>query len=92
MASWTINSARNGVSQWTPRQNKLFEEALVVYSRETPDRWHNIARAVGGGKSADDVKRYYELLLGDIQQIESGQVPFPIYRSSSGRGHGSMAS
>ncbi|XP_078151705.1 protein RADIALIS-like 3 isoform X1 [Carex rostrata] len=91
MAFCTINSARKGVSQWTPRQNKLFEEALVVYSKETPDRWHNIARAVGGGKTADDVKRYYDLLLEDIKQIESGQVPFPVYRSSSVRG-GSNAS
>ncbi|KAF3339989.1 protein RADIALIS-like 1-like protein [Carex littledalei] len=91
MAFCTINSARKGVSQWTPRQNKLFEEALVVYSKETPDRWHNIARAVGGGKTADEVKRYYDLLLEDIKQIESGQVPFPVYRSSSGRGSASMA-
>lgn len=91
MAYCTINSARKGVPQWTIRQNKLFEEALVLYSKDTPDRWHNVARAVGGGKTADDVKQYYELLLSDIKQIESGQVPFPVYRSSNGRGNASMA-
>ena len=34
----------------------------------------------GGGKSADDVRRYYELLVHDIARIEAGKVPFPAYR------------
>ncbi|KAJ4771307.1 hypothetical protein LUZ62_019245 [Rhynchospora pubera] len=91
MASFTISSTRKGVCQWTARQNKLFEDALVVYSKDTPDKWHNIAHAVGGGKTADDVKRYYELLLEDLKQIDSGLVPLPDYRSSGGRGNVSMA-
>ncbi|KAI4979682.1 hypothetical protein ZWY2020_016435 [Hordeum vulgare] len=46
---------------------------LAVHERDTPDRWHNIARAVGGGKSVDDVRRYYELLVHDIARIEAGK-------------------
>uniref|UniRef100_A0A0D9WK57 Uncharacterized protein n=1 Tax=Leersia perrieri TaxID=77586 RepID=A0A0D9WK57_9ORYZ len=61
-------------AQWTQKQNKLFEQALAVYDKETPDRWHNIARAVGGGKSAEEMKRYYELLEEDVKHIESGKV------------------
>ncbi|XP_062232231.1 protein RADIALIS-like 3 [Phragmites australis] len=80
MASLSMtNSAR---AQWTPKQNKLFEQALAVYDKDTPDRWHNIARAVGG-KSAEEVRRYYELLVEDIKHIESGKVPFPAYRCPS---------
>lgn len=69
--------------QWTPKQNKQFEQALAVYDKETPDRWHNIARAVGG-KSADEVQRYYELLVEDVKHIEAGKVPFPAYRCPGG--------
>ncbi|XP_006654838.1 protein RADIALIS-like 3 [Oryza brachyantha] len=76
--------AQQARAQWTPKQNKLFEQALAVYDKETPDRWHNIARAVGGGKSAEEVKRYYELLVEDINHIESGKVPFPAYRCPTG--------
>ncbi|TVU02535.1 hypothetical protein EJB05_51945 [Eragrostis curvula] len=76
MASMSMSSAR---SQWTPKQNKLFEQALAVYDKETPDRWDNIARAVGG-KSADEVKSYYKLLENDVHRIENGQVAFPAYR------------
>lgn len=59
-------------------QNKLFEKALAKYDRDTPDRWQNIARAVGG-KSAEEVKKHYEILLRDVNYIESGRVPTPNY-------------
>ncbi|KAL9681333.1 hypothetical protein QQ045_013116 [Rhodiola kirilowii] len=58
---------------WTTKQNKLFEKALASYDKETPDRWHNIAQAVGGGKSVDEVKRHYELLVKDLMRIDSGE-------------------
>jgi len=64
-------------SSWTPRQNKLFEEALATYDRDTPDKWQNVARAVG--KSEDEVKRHFEILKEDVRRIERGQVPLPNY-------------
>ncbi|RRT33279.1 hypothetical protein B296_00058844 [Ensete ventricosum] len=77
MASSSVSSS------WTAKQNKMFENALAVYDKDTPDRWHNVARAVGGGKSAEEVKRHYELLVEDILRIETGQPPHAHYRSSS---------
>ncbi|KAG6434646.1 hypothetical protein SASPL_106286 [Salvia splendens] len=70
---------------WTSKQNKRFEEALARYDKDTPDRWHNVARAVGG-KSADEVRRHYDILVKDITQIENDQVPIPNYRALA-RGH-----
>ncbi|KAI3500052.1 hypothetical protein L2E82_18431 [Cichorium intybus] len=78
MSSNTI-SAYGSSCSWTAKQNKLFETALAVYDRDTPDRWQNIARAVGG-KSVEEVKRHYEVLLKDLRHIESGYVPSPNYR------------
>ncbi|EXB59098.1 hypothetical protein L484_014592 [Morus notabilis] len=80
MASNSLTSSR-GSSSWTPTQNKQFERALALYDKDTPDRWQKVARAVGG-KSAEEVKRHYEILEEDIRHIESGKVPFPIYRSA----------
>ncbi|OIT04023.1 PREDICTED: protein RADIALIS-like 3 [Nicotiana attenuata] len=76
------------MASWTTRQNKKFEEALALFDKETPDRWHNIARCVGG-KSAEEVRRHYELLVKDIMQIENGQVPLPNYKAvgSNSRGY-----
>ncbi|KAK4354752.1 hypothetical protein RND71_026946 [Anisodus tanguticus] len=69
------------MANWTAKQNKKFEEALALFDKETPDRWHNIARCVGG-KSADEVKRHYELLVKDVMQIENDQIPLPNYRAA----------
>lgn len=79
MASNSLSSSRSSSSSWTAMQNKMFEKALAKYDKDTPDRWHNIARAVGG-KSAEEVKRHYEILIEDLKHIESGTIPFPNYR------------
>ncbi|KAL0376153.1 UNVERIFIED_CONTAM: Transcription factor RADIALIS [Sesamum calycinum] len=39
--------ARGSGSAWTAKENKDFEKALAVYDKDTPDRWANVARAVG---------------------------------------------
>ncbi|XP_062000771.1 protein RADIALIS-like 4 isoform X1 [Rosa rugosa] len=80
MASNSLSS-RSSSSSWTPKQNKQFEKALALYDKDTPDRWQKVARAVGG-KSAEEVKRHYEILLEDVKHIESGRIPYPDYRNS----------
>lgn len=67
-------------SNWTDKQNKLFENALAIYDKDTPDRWHNIAKVVGG-TTEEEVKRRYEILLDDIKRIESDKVPLPNYKN-----------
>uniref|UniRef100_A0A2P2Q3H1 Protein RADIALIS-like 1 n=1 Tax=Rhizophora mucronata TaxID=61149 RepID=A0A2P2Q3H1_RHIMU len=85
MASSSMSS--RGSLSWTDEQNKDFERALAVYDKDTPDRWYNVAKAVGG-KTPDEVKRHYELLERDVQYIESGRVPFPNYRTTGGSNSG----
>ncbi|KAL8027759.1 hypothetical protein ABFX02_14G117100 [Erythranthe guttata] len=82
MASNSVSSRRPGGS-WTVQENKLFEKALARFDRDTPDRWQNVAAAVGSGKSADEVKRHYDILMEDLRRIESGRVPLPNYRNIS---------
>ncbi|KAL8141190.1 hypothetical protein V2J09_007211 [Rumex salicifolius] len=67
------------MASWTPKQNKLFEKALALYDKETPDRWQNIAKAVGG-TTPEEVRRQYDILLRDLENIERGQIPIPMYR------------
>ncbi|CAL9051101.1 unnamed protein product, partial [Musa banksii] len=62
-------------SSWSEEENKSFELALALYDEETPERWHNVARAVGRGRSAEEVKRHYELLVKDIHLIDSTKEP-----------------
>lgn len=79
MASSSLSSRRGTGATWTPQQNKEFEKALAKFDKDTPERWQNIAKAVGGGKTAEDVKTHYDILLEDLRRIESGRVPVPNY-------------
>uniref|UniRef100_A0A0A0LNL9 Myb-like domain-containing protein n=1 Tax=Cucumis sativus TaxID=3659 RepID=A0A0A0LNL9_CUCSA len=78
MASSTTSSSSSSSSSWSSKQNKMFENALTVYDKDSPDRWQKLARAVGG-KTADEVKRHYEMLVEDVHNIETGKVPLPNY-------------
>ncbi|KAL3514643.1 hypothetical protein ACH5RR_027360 [Cinchona calisaya] len=79
-------------STWTAKENKLFENALTIYDKDTPDRFHNVAKAVGG-KTVEQVKRHYDMLVEDINDIESGKVPLPDYDSygNSNKGYQNIA-
>ncbi|KAK4374322.1 hypothetical protein RND71_004999 [Anisodus tanguticus] len=68
-------------STWTWEQEKKFENALVIYEEDTPNRWHNVAKACG--KTEEEVKLHYEILVEDIKNIESGKVPLPKYKEAS---------
>ncbi|KAL8556076.1 hypothetical protein ACS0TY_003762 [Phlomoides rotata] len=69
-------------SAWTPQENKLFEKALAWFNSDTPNRWVNVARAVGGGKTAEEVERHYHILIEDLRRIDSGHIPIPKYRKT----------
>ncbi|GLU19879.1 hypothetical protein SLE2022_361020 [Rubroshorea leprosula] len=74
-------ASRSSSTSWTPQENKKFEKALAKYDKDTPDRWENVAKAVGG-KSAEEVKQHYEVLIRDVRAIESGRYPYPNYSSN----------
>lgn len=83
MSSGSRSSSRNGnaASEWSKQENKLFEQILARYGEGTPDRWHKVSRAMGGTKTAEEVRRQYEILQEDVDLIHSGKLPFPKYNT-----------
>ncbi|XAR50857.1 hypothetical protein NMG60_11005308 [Bertholletia excelsa] len=69
-------------TKWTPQENKRFENALALFDKDTPDRWHNVAAMIPG-KTVGDVIRRYRELEEDVSDIEAGLIPIPGYNSSS---------
>ncbi|KAI9165812.1 hypothetical protein LWI28_020890 [Acer negundo] len=72
-------SGQHSSSSWTAKKNKLFENALAIHDKDTPDRWQSIAEAVGSGTSVEEVKRRFEILMDDIRVIESDESLIPNY-------------
>jgi hypothetical protein len=67
-------------SSWTTPENKRFEQALAAYGSD----WQRVAAAVGGGRTADDVRRHYAFLVEDVGDIENGGA----YNANDDRGSG----
>ncbi|MQL77109.1 hypothetical protein Taro_009498 [Colocasia esculenta] len=66
--------------RWTHEENKRFENALAQFDEGTPDRWEKVANLIPG-KTAEDVKRHYEVLEFDVSHIEAGLIEPPGYGS-----------
>ncbi|GAB2275311.1 hypothetical protein Dimus_010072 [Dionaea muscipula] len=72
---------KDSSSLWSREQDKAFENALATYPDDSIDRWEKIAADVPG-KTLEEVKHHYDLLVEDINQIESGCIGLPSYTSS----------
>ncbi|XP_028786044.1 protein RADIALIS-like 3 [Neltuma alba] len=64
------------MEQWNRETHKLFENALLKYPEERPDRWERIADEIPGATKEMVLQRYQEL-LDDLAAIEEDRVPIP---------------
>ncbi|KMT18513.1 hypothetical protein BVRB_2g026510 [Beta vulgaris subsp. vulgaris] len=70
----------NSSSTWTWEQDKAFEIALALYSHDnSEEKWVKLASLVPGNKTILEIKHHYQILLDDIEAIESGNVALPSY-------------
>ncbi|KNA18949.1 hypothetical protein SOVF_066050 [Spinacia oleracea] len=78
----------NSRSTWTWQQNKAFEVAVAIYSEDhSEEKWGKIASEIPGYKTIEEIKHHYQLLVGDVEAIESGLVPLPPYTAATTAPH-----
>ncbi|CAN8298781.1 unnamed protein product [Cochlearia groenlandica] len=75
----TVEEDNDG-SRWSREEDIAFERSLTKHTDESEEKWEKIARDVPG-KSVEQIKQHYELLVEDVNRIESGFVPLPAYNS-----------
>ncbi|XP_057808081.1 transcription factor DIVARICATA-like [Salvia miltiorrhiza] len=80
-SNWLFEDG-SAVAKWTVEENKRFENALALFDKDTPDRWHNVASMIPG-KSVTDVIKQYRELVDDVSDIEAGLIPVPGYSANS---------
>lgn len=71
---------------WTKEEDKAFENSLVRYPEETPERWAKIASLLPR-KSPSEVLDHYRALLQDVMDIEAGRIVIGVpgaYESGDG--------
>ncbi|KAF0905061.1 hypothetical protein E2562_000868 [Oryza meyeriana var. granulata] len=68
--------------RWSPQENKQFERALAGLDLRCPD-WDRVAQAIPG-RTVFEVMNHFKDLELDVQQIENGMVPFPVYAGGGG--------
>ncbi|XP_039066121.1 transcription factor DIVARICATA-like [Hibiscus syriacus] len=73
---------RDSTTQWTRLEDKLFEDALVIFQEETSDRWQRVADRIPG-KSAREVKEHFDVLVHDLYEIDAGRIEVPNYADDS---------
>lgn len=83
-------SSSDDLDLWSPSEDKVFETLLVEIDGLADDtmdlddaQWEEIAAKLPG-KTASQVRRHYEILMEDIQGIETGRVPLPGFDSNGG--------
>lgn len=69
-------------TKWSQEDNKMFENALALFDKDTPDRWYNVAAMIPG-KTVSDVIKQYKELEEDVSDIEAGLIPVPSYARDS---------
>lgn len=83
LAMASNSNSNSNSNPWSVKENKEFEKALAVYDKEeSPERWAKVAKAVGSGRTVEEVKRHYQVLVEDIKYIENGKLPFPNYTTT----------
>lgn len=72
-----MGEASSKTRGWSWEENKKFELALATtaidHEKDPAERWKEIASALGGERSAEEVEEHYNALLADLDAIESGR-------------------
>ncbi|KAE8674916.1 Transcription factor DIVARICATA [Hibiscus syriacus] len=71
-----------GTTNWAFFEDKIFERSLVAFPEGTPDRWQMIAALIPG-RSAEEIKQHFDMLVHDVHEIDAGRVQVPNYADDS---------
>lgn len=78
---WNMIPGNSSV-KWTRYEDKLFENGLVLFPDDFPDRWQRIAEGIPG-KTPEDIRLHYEDLVHDVEAIDAGRIELPNYKDNS---------
>lgn len=65
---------------WSREEEKAFENAIAMHwvNDDSMEQWDKISTVVPT-KTIEEIKQHYQLLIEDVNAIESGLIPLPKY-------------
>ncbi|KAL3716661.1 hypothetical protein ACJRO7_008274 [Eucalyptus globulus] len=67
--------------EWSREEDKAFENAIAMHwVEDSKEPWDKIASMVPG-KSLEELKLHYQMLVDDVNAIDAGQIQVPNYVS-----------
>lgn len=88
--SFLCSTVRSNHAEWTSEEDKIFEEALALHDLNSCDLFEKIAIKIPG-KSIEQIKEHFELLVEDVKLIETFCGPLPDYKTSFRKEHESTS-
>eukprot|EP00850_Spirogloea_muscicola_P015293 SM000116S24214 [mRNA] locus=s116:181834:183996:+ [translate_table: standard] len=70
---------------WTAAEDKAFEVALAAVPPSEAERWAKLAARLPG-RTPDELRRHYDLLVEDVRRVEAGRIVVPNYAGVAGSG------
>ncbi|CAK7355504.1 unnamed protein product [Dovyalis caffra] len=68
---------------WSFEENKMFEYSIAELDPGSPDCFERIAERIPA-KTLKQIEDHFQILIEDIEMIESGRIPLPNYGTNSG--------
>ncbi|KAK9684398.1 hypothetical protein RND81_10G207300 [Saponaria officinalis] len=74
------------LASWTREEEKAFENGIALHlSDQKNEEFEKIASLVPT-KSIEEIREHYQVLLDDVNAIESGKIALPNYGNGTGNG------
>lgn len=74
--------------KWVWEEDKKFENAVALFANDPPSEMFVKIAGEFPGRSVEEIQDHFFVLIQDVENIDSGDVPLPPYADDNVEGEG----